>query len=86
MMRDYKMMARHVLNNPFRVRFSDRSEWRSRFLPRTNDDTTATVYRYGIRKRVSFSLANTSQYFQKCTSLRHVQVRMQIGATKTGTL
>jgi hypothetical protein len=86
-MRNDKMARRHVLNKPLTVRFPDGSKWESRFLPKTNEGTSARVYGYGIRKRLSFSLANTSEYFwQKCIPFRHAQVGIQIGATKMGTL
>jgi hypothetical protein len=72
-----KMILRHVHDEPFTVRFRDRSEQRNKFQPnrkrglvryaddfKTNEGTGAGVYDYGRRKKLSFTLGQYTTVFQ----------------------
>jgi ribonuclease HI len=71
------MLSRYAYHKSFTVKFADKCEWQNRFNPhikgglvwytdgsKTNKGTGAGVYRWGLRKRNSFSLGLHIMVFQ----------------------
>jgi hypothetical protein len=71
------MIPRYVYDKPFTFTFPDRGEWKDRFQSirkggliwytdgsKTNKNTGAGVYGYGIRRKVSFNFGQYITVFQ----------------------
>jgi hypothetical protein len=72
-----RMLPRYAYHKPFTVKFPDKCEWQNGFKPdnkggpvwytdgsKTNKGTGAGVYRWGSRRRHSFSLGLNTTVFQ----------------------
>jgi hypothetical protein len=72
-----RMIPRHIYDKPFTVWFPDTSEWKDWLQPdrkgrlilytdssKTNKDTGAGVYGYGMKQKLNFSLGKYTIVFQ----------------------